>query len=79
MLADAVGLVGVFLIVAAYFLIQSARLTSDMLAYPLMNLIGALLILVSLAAHWNTPSVIIELIWIGISVCGIAKILRRKA
>ncbi len=76
LLADSVGLIGVGLIVTAYFLIQSGRVTSDKLLFPLLNLIGAVLLLISLAVHWNTPSVVIELIWVAISVYGIVKILR---
>jgi peptidoglycan/LPS O-acetylase OafA/YrhL len=75
---DGVGLVGVALILLAYFLIQSGRLTSEDLRYPVLNLVGALLLLISLLHSWNTPSVVIELCWISISVYGIVKIMRKR-
>lgn len=78
LLFDIVGTVGVVLILAAYFLVQNGRITADMLVYPLLNLAGALLLLISLMWSWNTPSVIIELCWITISLYGIARILKKR-
>lgn len=75
MLFDIIGIAGVVLILAAYFLLQSGRLTSEDLAFPVTNLIGAVLILVSLTNTFNLASFIIELAWIAISLFGIAKIL----
>ncbi len=77
--ADIIGLAGVVLIVLAYFLIQSGRVSNMQLRYPLLNLIGAALILCSLLVHWNLPSFVIELIWIAISVYGILKIMRQTS
>jgi len=78
-LATAVGFVGVALIVAAYFANQQGWLRSDDWRYPLANLIGSLLIMVSLWQAWNFPSAVIEVIWIAISVYGLARQVRRRA
>jgi hypothetical protein len=78
LLADVIGTVGVAMILLAYFLVQTGRKTAQDLIYPMLNLIGALLLLLSLMVNWNTPSVIIEIFWIAISVYGIAKILRSR-
>lgn len=75
---DAVGLVGVFLILLAYFLLQTEKISSDQLTYPVLNLMGAALILISLTQTFNLASFVIEVCWIGISVYGIVKILRRR-
>jgi hypothetical protein len=79
MFFDAIGLLGVSLILLAYFLLQIEKLSSDQLAYPVLNLGGALFILVSLTHTFNLASFVIEVCWIAISIYGIAKILRRRA
>lgn len=75
---DAVGLVGIGLIVIAYFLLQTGRITSMQLAYPLLNFIGALLHLFSLIYAWNWASVVIEIFWIAISLYGLWKVFTLK-
>ncbi|NNU15985.1 hypothetical protein HK107_06585 [Parvularcula sp. ZS-1/3] len=78
MIFDIIGLIGVGLILAAYFLLQTEKLASDQLGYPVLNLVGALLILVSLTHTFNLASFVIEVCWIAISVYGIVKILKRR-
>ena len=77
-LFDTIGLIGVTLILIGYFLIQTNKITSMDILYPLLNLMGATLLLISLFHNWNTPSVIIELFWIAISLYGIYTILRNR-
>ena len=72
-LSNYVGILGVALVLAAYFFLTSKVLLSTSLAYSLLNLIGACLILVSLFYHWNLSSVIIEIAWISISLAGLYK------
>jgi hypothetical protein len=67
----ATGLVGVALILAAYFANQRRWLSSEDWRFPAANLVGSLLIMVSLYAEWNLPSVIVELCWIAISTYGL--------
>lgn len=73
-----VGLLGVFLILIAYFLIQTGRITSEQMAFPLLNLIGAVLHLYSLVYAWNVASFFIEVFWVGISLYGVIKILIKR-
>ena len=64
------GIVGTALMVAAYFATQQGRLTAKDWRYPLANLVGAILMLVSLVSAWNLPVAIIESFWAVISVYG---------
>jgi hypothetical protein len=73
-----VGLVGVGFIVAAYFANQQEWLGSDDWRFPAANLVGSLLILVSLYAAWNFPSAVIEVIWAAISLYGLSRRWRRR-
>lgn len=81
MITDIIGIGGVVLVLLAYFLLQTGAVKADELRYPLINLAGAVMILVSLTRTFNLASFIIEICWIGISLYGIARILvrRRKA
>ncbi|MFG1489337.1 hypothetical protein ABMA58_08810 [Oceanospirillum sp. HFRX-1_2] len=76
---DLVGNIGVFLVVLAFYLLQTERLTSRDIRYSLLNLTGAILLLISLLFNWNLSSVIIELFWIGISLIGIFKHITRNS
>lgn len=68
---DLVGTSGVILILVAYFLLLSERLTSRSLSYSVLNLIGAALITVSLMFEFNLSAFIIEVFWIAASAYGI--------
>ncbi len=70
---DIAGFVGVVVLIAAYFANQQGWLRSDDWRYPAANLLGALLILLSLWFEWNFPSAVIEIVWALISVWGIAR------
>lgn len=78
-LANIIGLAGVGLIVLAYFLLQTGRLSSRHLAYPLLNLVGALMHLYSLFFFWNVASVVIEIFWVAISLYGVWGALRARS
>jgi len=75
---DFVGNVGVFLLLAAYLLLQLNKITSNQISYSLMNAIGAALILVSLIFEFNLSAFAIEFFWLLISMVGIVDYLRTK-
>ncbi len=70
---ELVGNVGVALYVASYFLVQVSKLSGDSLAYTLMNMLAACLVLVNLVfGDWNLPSALIQIFWIAASFVGVA-------
>ena len=75
---DLIGCAGVAVLMGAYFANQQRWLASDDWRYPFGNLVGAVLILVSLFFEWNLPSVVIEILWIAISLWGLGKALRER-
>ena len=75
---DAVGITGVAIILVVYYLLQVERMKSDDLIYSVTNLIGALLIVVSLYYRFNLASFIIEVFWILISLIGIVRYFRKR-
>lgn len=78
-IADPVGLIGVVLLLIAYFFLSTGRWLSDSMMYQLYNLLGAILILYSLFFHWNLSSFVIEIAWVTISIIGIVRIKRAAA
>lgn len=75
---DILGTLGVAVIIGTYVLLQAEKLSSDSLAYSLLNAIGASLIIVSLYFNFNIPAFIVEFFWLLISLFGIGKSLFRK-
>lgn len=76
---DFVGTLGVILILVAYFLLQTERLSGQSVSYSVVNLVGSLLITVSLVYDFNLSSFIIEMAWIAISLYGIVRARRGGA
>ena len=70
---DFAGFVGTFVILAAYFGLQVRRLHGNGATYALLNLIGAIGILISVAyaPTMNWSVLFIECAWILISVYGL--------
>ncbi|MCE7949930.1 MAG: hypothetical protein DYH18_02330 [Xanthomonadales bacterium PRO7] len=76
--SDAVGLLGVVLILLAYYLLQSGRMRGNALPHQLLNAIGAILILVSLLYEFNLSAFLMELAWLLLSIYGIVRSRRRS-
>ncbi len=70
---DLVGTTGVVMILVAYFLAQTQRVSSQSLGYSAINLVGSVLIAISLLYDFNLASFIIEVAWISISLYGIVR------
>ncbi len=77
-IADAVGSFGALIVVAAYFATQMRMMNSADLAFPVLNLVGSVLIVFSLLQNFNLASMLIECFWIVISMIGIAQFLRSR-
>lgn len=77
-LSQLIGLGGVTCILYAYAMLQLRFWHQDMLRHSLVNLIGAVAILISLLESWNLPSFIIEVVWITVSLYGIGRWWRTR-
>src|SRR5215211_7400245 len=72
------GFVGAAIIVVAYFAVTQGWLNALDWRFPAANVVGSLLILVSLWFEWNFPSVVIEIFWALISLMGLARSLAER-
>ncbi len=77
-LANAAGLVGVALILAAYAAAQFRRL--DPLRAPslAMNFVGACLIILSLLRNFNLAAFLMEAAWAGVAAFALIRIAIRR-
>lgn len=77
-IVDAIGSFGALIVVAAYFATQMRMMNSDDLAFPVVNLLGSVLIVYSLLKNFNLASMLIEGFWIVISIIGIIQHVRLR-
>lgn len=71
---ETVGTLGSFLIISVYFANLQGWVELRTLPYLSLNLLGALLITLSLFESWNLPSLVIEVFWMLISGYGILRL-----
>lgn len=76
---DWLGVLGSFLIAAAYLAVSRGWVDAERPGFNLMNLGGASLILWSLWYRPNAGAILIEVLWIAIAVLALARwALRRR-
>jgi len=78
-LLDLVGNIGVVVLMITYLMLQLNKLSSDSLAYSVLNAVGASLIVVSLLFDFNLSALLMEVFWVLISFVGIYRYFRLKA
>ena len=76
--ANVIGLLGSALIVFAYGYNVYAKAVNAFV-YNGTNLIGALLLTLSLMVHFNLASLLLEIVWIIIAIGGLVKAYRDQA
>jgi hypothetical protein len=78
-LLDFVGNVGVVVLMITYLMLQLNKLSSDGLAYSVLNAVGASFIVVSLLFDFNLSALLMEVFWVLISFVGIYRYFRLKS
>jgi len=76
---DFLGNIGVVVLMGTYLMLQLNKISSDGLAYSLLNAIGASMIVVSLVYDFNLSALLMEVFWVLISFVGIYRYFRLKA
>ena len=75
--ADMIGLAGSAVMVAAYTYSNVAKAMNFVL-FNMLNLVGAILLIASLAVHFNLASMMLEVVWALIALLGLMKALRDR-
>ncbi len=76
-IADTIGMLGTLLVLVAYYLLQLEKADPKGLSYNMLNLLGAIFLLISLCFSFNLASVVMEVFWMGASLIGLWKYWRR--
>ena len=77
-LSDIGGVVGVLMMLAAYSLAQLGRMRVDQAPSLLLNLAGAVLVLLSLWFKFNLSAFLMEAAWALVALFGLAKLALGK-
>ena len=75
--ADIVGLVGTALFIGAFAYANAAE-RLDKLWFNLANLVGAVLLLISLSVKFNLAAFVLEAAWAVIALIGLVRALRER-
>ena len=69
---DYVGVLGSIFIAGAYLAVSRGWVAAERPAFQLLNLAGALLILISLYVRPNLGAIVIEVLWVVIALWSLA-------
>ena len=75
--ADVIGLIGSALFIGAFAYANFAG-TMDKLLFNALNLLGAILLLISLSVHFNLAATVLEVAWATIALAGMIGALRAR-
>lgn len=72
-----IGVVGMVCVVFAYLAVERGWVDNKDVKFYVINLIGAVLLLISLLINFNLGSFVIEIFWIIISINGIVNYYKK--
>lgn len=75
---DALGIIGVFIIIGAYLALQMEKTSALDWRYSLANGIGSALVLLSLIYSFNIAAFIVESAWLVISLYGLFRAFKTR-
>ena len=75
--ATLVGFAGMIMIVSAYGYLTAKDAPNPFILHG-TNLVGAVLLAISLLVHTNLPSLVLEAIWISVAVWGLTKAIMAR-
>lgn len=75
---DIVGWAGAVLVLAAYGLVSTKRLDGDSVLYQALNVVGAVGMLINTYVRGALPSAALNVIWIGVGLYVLARVVLRK-
>lgn len=77
--SDFIGILGSLLIAAAYFAVSGGRVSATGAPFHLVNLTGAVFILISLWFRPNPGAILIEVLWSLIALTALLRLAFRRS
>ena len=77
MIYEVVGWIGTFAILLAYYLVSTKKLSADNRRYQILNVVGALGIIINSGVHGVIPSVGLNTAWLLIGLYGLIKVVKK--
>ena len=78
LLSDLLGWIGAALLLGAYALVSTKKVEGDSITYQVLNLLGSAFLIVNSAYYGAYPSVGVNVVWIGIALFAILRVVRRR-
>lgn len=73
-----IGWIGAVEVVIAYALNSNGTLKSDSYLFQILNLTGAIFLIVRTWVDHSWPSMVINIVWTAVAIIALVKIARRK-
>ena len=77
LMADIIGLCGSALFIGG-FAYANVSPSMDKVLFNILNLVGAILLLISLSVHFNLAAVVLEVAWACIALAGLVGALKAR-
>ncbi|MFZ6000213.1 MAG: CBU_0592 family membrane protein [Bacteroidota bacterium] len=78
LLVDILGWIGSVEVILAYGLNSFQKINSDSLSFQLLNLTGAVFLIVNTIYYGAYPSTMINIVWVLIAIPAIIRIFRKQ-
>ena len=78
MIYTALGLVGVATAFIPYLFVQAGKMDGNGLWFSVCNAIACVLVLISLLGVFHLPTLVLEILFLGASILGIVKYIKRR-
>lgn len=75
---EIIGWIGAGLVISAYFLVSTKKLSPVSVTYQLMNLIGAFGVGINVFIKGSYPALTIQIVWATIAIYGLYKAFKNK-
>ena len=72
-IVDIVGWIGSILVIAAYALNIYGKLSPESIPYYVLNIAGSTGLIINTVYHHAIPSVVVNVVWIGIALIALVK------
>lgn len=77
MIYEIVGWLGTLAILLAYLLVTTKKISADDRNYQILNLAGAIGIIINSYVHGAIPSVGLNVVWLLIALYGLLKVVKK--